>query len=385
MLFPKLWIKCLFGMITAFFLISGLATTSLALTPTAQASGAHKGSYEQTNLVSDLPGVARFTDPNLVNPWGIAFGSGTPFWVADNGTGLATTYNGSGQIKSRIVTIPLPLGSISTAAAPTGIVFNKTDDFVVSKQGKSSPARFIFATEDGTISGWNPNVDPTNALLVVDRSNTPPGTNTGAVYKGLARGRDEGRDLLFATNFRAGVVDVFNAKFRFLRSFTDSRVPQGFAPFGIRNIDGLLYVTFAKQDDEKHDDVAGPGNGFVDIFETDGHLVKRLISRDVLNSPWGLTLTPSNFGPFSNDLLVGNFGDSTINAFNPHNGEFLGTLKDEHGNPLGVDDNPLGSKGLWGLTFGNGIRAGDRNTLFFTSGIDDEAHGLFASIEFDDN
>ncbi len=389
MLFPKLRIKSLLRIIPTLFLIPGFAIACFAAIPNVQASDLHKGFYEQTNLVSDLKDVAKFKDPRLVNSWGITFGPDTPFWIADNGTGLATTYRENGQIEHTVVTIPLPPKSTSTAAAPTGIVFNGTNSFVVSKNGNSGPAKFIFATEDGTISGWNPNVDPTRALLVVDRSNTPPGTNTGAVYKGLASGSNGGHNRLFAANFRAGVVDIFDAQFHFLDSFTDSNVPQGFAPFGIRNIDGLLYVTFAKQDDAKHDDVAGPGNGFVDIFNTDGHLIKQLIARDVLNSPWGLALAPSNFGPFSNDLLVGNFGDSTINAFNPHNGKFLGTIKDKNGNPLGVSGgnggNQPGSKGLWGLTFGNGAQAGDRNTLFFTSGINDEADGLFASIKFNDN
>ncbi len=389
MLFPKMRIKYLFRIIPTLFLIPGFAIAFFAAIPNVQASDRHKGSYEQTNLVSDLKGVSRSQDLNLVNSWGITFGPDTPFWIADNGTGLATTYRENGQIEHTVVTIPLPAGSTSTTAAPTGIVFNSTNDFIVSKNGNSGPAKFIFATEDGTISGWNPNVDPMHALLVVDRSNTPPGTNTGAVYKGLASGSNGGHNRLFAANFRAGVVDVFDAKFQFLDSFTDPNVPQGFAPFGIRNIGGLLYVTFAKQDEAKHDDVAGPGNGFVDTFNTNGVLVKRLISQGVLNSPWGLALAPSNFGRFSNDLLVGNFGDSTINAFNPLSGEFLGTIKDKNGNPLGVSGgnggNQPGSKGLWGLTFGNGTQAGDRNTLFFTSGINDEKDGLFASIKFNNN
>lgn len=338
---------------------------------------AHEGSfYRQTNLVSNIHGIAKFTDPNLINPWGIAFGSNTPFWVADNGAGVATMYKRNGIPQALVVTIPPPKSKMPPAA-PTGIVFNCTDDFVVSKNGKSDPALFVFATEDGTISGWNPNVDRTSAILEVNNSNT----NTGPVYKGLANGRDKGRDLLFATNFRFGRVDVFDSKFKLVSFFTDHNVPSGFAPFGIRNINGLLYVTFAKQDATKHDDVAGVGNGFVDVFNTNGHLIKHLISHGVLNSPWGLALAPSDFGRFSNTLLVGNFGDSTINAFDPHNGAFLGTLKDKNGHALGRDGNPPGSKGLWGLTFGNGAQASDRNTLFFTSGINDEADGLFGTIE----
>jgi uncharacterized protein (TIGR03118 family) len=344
-------------------------------------ANAHEGSfYRQTNLVSDIPGKAKFTDAHLKNPWGIAFGPKTPFWVADNATGVATTYKGNGRPQSLVVTIPPPKGQTSPAA-PTGIVFNSTDDFVVSKNGKSGPAVFIFATEDGTLSGWNPKVDRTNAILEVNNSDT----NTGPVYKGLASGRDKGNDLLFAANFRFGRVDVFDSKFKRVSRFTDHNVPSGFAPFGIRNINGLLYVTFAKQDAAKHDDVAGPGNGFVDVFNTDGHLIKRLISQGALNSPWGLVLAPSDFGRFSNALLVGNFGNSRINAFNPHNGDFLGTLKDKQGHALGGDLTSPGSKGLWGLTFGNGAQAGDRNTLFFTSGINDEKDGLFSAIEPENN
>lgn len=344
-------------------------------------ANAHEGNfYRQTNLVSDLQSIAKFTDPNLVNPWGITFGPHTPLWVADNGTGVATMYKANGMPQPLVVTIPPPTGQTSPAA-PTGIVFNNTDSFVVSKNGKSAPALFIFATEDGTISGWSPNVDQTNSILQVDNSNT----NTGPVYKGLASGRDRGQDLLFATNFRFGQVDVFNSRFKLVSSFTDHNVPSDFAPFGIRNMNGLLYVTFAKQDAAKHDDVAGAGNGFVDVFNTHGHLIKRLILHGVLNSPWGLTLTPSNFGRFSNTLLVGNFGDSTIHAFNPHNGTFLGTIEDKQGNALGRDGNPPGSKGLWGLTFGNGAQAGNRNTLFFTAGINNENNGLFGSIEPDNS
>ena len=382
MLFLKQRIRYLVGITTLLFLLSALVVTSLTLSTDAHATGTgkkHKGFYEQTNLVSNLAGIARFQDTRLVNPWGIVLGPRSLFQIADNGTGLSTSYTAKGQPQPQSITIPLPPGSTASNAAPTGIVFNRTKDFVVHANGKASIAVFIFSTEDGTISAWDPRVDRTHAILVVDRSKV----GAGAVYKGLASGRSNGHNLLFATNFRAGAVEVFNANFNFVRSFTDPFVPQGFAPFGIQNINGLLFVTFAKQDAAKHDDVAGPGNGFVDVFNTSGHLLKRLISRGVLNSPWGLTLAPSNFGPFSNDLLVGNFGDSTINAFNARTGKFEGTIRGKNGKPLGVDDNPLGSKGLWGLIFGDGTRTGgSRNTLFFTAGIDDETNGLFAAINF---
>jgi uncharacterized protein (TIGR03118 family) len=268
-----------------------------------------------------------------------------------------------------VVTIPPPPGSpAGTTAAPTGNVFNSTTDFVISKNGKSFASLFIFATEDGTISGWNPEVDATHAIIAVDRSKV----GLGAVYKGLATGQNVSGNFIYATNFRFGTVEMFNAKFKLVKSFTDTTVPTGFAPFGIQNISGKLYVTFALQNAAKHDDVAGPGNGFVDIFDTNGNMIKRLISHGVLNSPWGLALAPNNFGQFSKDLLVGNFGDGHINVFDPHTGAFLGQLIDRFG--------PIVINGLWGLSFGNGGLAGARNTLFFAAGIGDEGHGLFGSI-----
>ena len=249
---------------------------------------------------------------------------------------------------------------------------------MVSKGGNSGPSLFIFTAEDGTLSGWNPKVDLTNAILTVDNS------ASGAVYKGLALGSSGSQNFLFATNFNAGVVDVYDANFHWVRSFTDKKLAhtcplsgQCYAPFGIRNIGGLLYVTFALQKPDKHDDMAGPGHGFVDVFNTNGHLLKRLIAHGALNSPWGLALAPSDFGRFSHALLVGNFGNGWSNAFDPDSGAFLGSLKDKHGNPIAID-------GLWALTFGNGARAGETDTLFFTAGPNEESHGLFGSIEAED-
>jgi uncharacterized protein (TIGR03118 family) len=340
--------------------------------------------YVRTNLVSDIAGVANFTDPNLVNAWGIVAADGTgPFWIADNGTGVSTLYNGNGVAfptnSPLVVTIPTPPNSRAGAvAAPTGIVFNGTSDFVVSAGGKSGPARFIFATEDGTISGWNPTVDGTHAILVVN--NSGPGlsadrTKLGAVYKGLAIGNSGSANLIYATNFRDGVVEIYNASFLFVKAFTDANVPSGFAPFGIRNINNQLFVTYAKQNAQKHDDVAGPGNGFVDIFDLNGNLISRFASQGTLNSPWGLVPTPASFGTFSSAILIGNFGDGRINAFDSH-GTFLGQLQEEHAAII----NPLTIDGLWGLSFGNGGTAGPTNTLFFTAGIGAEGHGLFGLI-----
>jgi uncharacterized protein (TIGR03118 family) len=326
------------------------------------------GAYLQTNLVSDLPGVAKTTDANLKNPWGIAASSSSPFWVADNATGVSTLYNGSGVPQSLVVTVPTP-ASGTPPSAPTGIVFNGTTSFVVSSGSNSGAALFLFDTEDGTISGWNPNVDATHAIREVDNS------ATGAVYKGLALGSNASGNLLFAANFNAGTIDVYDTNFhKVTMTFNDPTLPAGFAPFGIRNIGGNLYVTYAKQDTDKHDDVAGPGNGFIDVFDTNGNLVRRLVSGGVLNSPWGLALAPSNFGVFSNDLIVGNFGDGLINAFDPTTGASLGQVIDVHGNAVHID-------GLWGLSFGNGGNAGSTNTLFFTAGINGERNGLFGSLQ----
>jgi uncharacterized protein (TIGR03118 family) len=256
----------------------------------------------------------------------------------------------------------------TATSAPTGIVFNGTSDFVVTSAGRSGTPAFIFATEDGTISAWSPGVDRTHAILEVDNS------GPGAVYKGLALGSNASGNLLFATNFNAGTIDVFDKSFhRVNLSFTDPRLPTGFAPFGIRNIGGSLYVTYAMQNDEKHDDVAGPGNGFIDVFDTNGNLLRRLVSGGALNSPWGLALAPGNFGGLSNALLVGNFGDGLINAFDPMTGASLGQVQDVHGNTIHID-------GLWGLEFGNGALTGNTNTLFFAAGINGERNGLFGSL-----
>jgi uncharacterized protein (TIGR03118 family) len=335
--------------------------------------------YARINLVSDIAGVARFTDPNLVNPWGLAFGPTSPFWIADNGTGFSTLYRGDGKSfpvgSPLVVTVPPPAGG--TSASPTGLVFNGTSSFTVSANGKSGAAIFIFATEDGTISGWSPAVDLHNAILVVDNS-APGGVDNstlGAVYKGLATVDKGSSHLLYAANFRDAVVEIYDSNFKFVKSFTDTGVPTGFAPFGIQNINGKLFVTFAKQNDKKHDDVAGPGNGFVDIFDADGNLLDRFASGGSLNSPWGLAVAPDGFGEFSHDLLVGNFGDGRINAFSLNTGHFDGQLIDPQGNSLTIN-------GLWALRFGNGApNGGSRRKLFFTAGIADESHGLFGFIK----
>jgi uncharacterized protein (TIGR03118 family) len=402
MAFVKRRITILSVVTVGLFLLSGLLFSFYVFSPRQSANASSgssansgEGFYVQTNLVSDLPNIAKYQDKNLVNSWGLVHSPTSPWWVADNGTGVSTLYNGNGTpfpvASPLVVTIPPPAGSpAGTTAAPTGIVFNSVnvtnpDDFVVSAGGKSGPSIFMFATEDGTISGWNPTVDQHHAILKVDRSKVSKGQFTGAVYKGLATGRADGKDFIYATNFRFGSVEQFDAKFHLVRSFTDPELNeqchlsdsnnQCFAPFGIRNIGGRLYVTFALQKVGKHDDQAGSGNGYVDVFNTEGKLLHRFASKGTLNSPWGLTLTPKDFGPFSNDLLVGNFGDGHINVFNPKTGALLGQLPDQAGDPISIN-------GLWGIDFGNGANAGELDELFFASGLNDEANGLFGKIQF---
>jgi len=315
--------------------------------------------YLQHNLVADTPGIADVTDPNLVNPWGVSESGASPFWISDNGTGKATIYNGSGAITPLVVTVPGTAGT----GDPSGQVQNNTTGFVLAN-GK--PASFIFATEDGTITAWNG-----GAAASVMVNNSP-----GAVYKGLAIGTSAGGPTLYAANFRANKIDVFNATFTpttLAGGFVDTNVPANFAPFNIWALGGKLYVTYAMPDNALHDDVAGPGNGFLAVFDFNGNLITHLVSNGPLNSPWGLAIAPSTFGAFAGDLLVGNFGDGKINAFNPTTGAMLGTLQDANGNPIVID-------GLWALIFGNGGSGGDKNTLYFTAGPGGESHGLFGSL-----
>ena len=349
----------------------GLGVLLSRQTPAA-APGA---SYLQTNIVSDVTGTAHVTDPKLINPWGIVAGPGTPFWIADNNAGVSTLYTGTGASFAGApasVAIPAPAGGASDAAgAPTGVVFNGSPNFTVHQGMASGPSLFVFATEDGTIAGWSPMANPASAIIAADNS------AEGAVYKGLAIATDGSQAQLFAANFRENTIDVFDSSFQRVNkpgSFSDSMIPAGFAPFNVANLNGKLYVTYAKQNEAKHDDVAGAGSGYVDVYDLSGKLLRRLISSGTLDSPWGLALAPAGFGKFGNDLLVGNFGDGKINAFDPVSGKLLGSLNDQHGKPLHVE-------GLWGLAFGGGQNAGDPNTLFFTAGIGGEKHGLVGSLQ----
>ncbi len=329
--------------------------------------------FTQTNLVSDVAGTAKTTDPNVVNPWGMALGVNSGLWISDNGSGKATTYDGMGQpIPSgspQIVTIPGPAGGPGKSA-PTGVVTNDTNGFVISAGIASAPSIEMFATEDGTIAGWNAAVDPTKAVIAVNNSGS-------AVYKGLAMGFNTSGAFLFATNFHAGTVDVFDSKFQPVRTrgmFKDPHLPAGYAPFGISAINAKLYVTYALQDADKKDDVPGAGHGFVDIFDTEGNLLSRFISQGQLNSPWGMAWAPfEGFAKFNNALFVGNFGDGSINAFDFDSGDFLGKVTNAASSPITIP-------GLWGLQFGLGVAGASSSTLFFTAGISNEQHGLFGTL-----
>ena len=352
------------------YAVGSLVTISLLLLFTAGRIAAQQ--YQQTNLVSDVPGLAKFTDPNLVNAWGLTSSSSSPWWVSDNGTGVSTLYNGAGVKQSLTVTVaPLPSPTPTVPATPTGVVFNGSSDFDLVLNTPTTAARFIFVTEDGTISGWNPSVNPTNSILKVNNHGS-------AVYKGATIAQAGGANFLYVANFFTGTVDVFDKNYMQQTlpagAFTDPNLPAGFAPFNVQNIGGDIYVAWAKQDAEKHDEVAGRKLGYVDVFDPTGALLQRFENNPFLNAPWGLALAPSSgFGKASGKLLVGMFGSGQIATFDPATGEFEGLLRGRKGRPIQID-------GLWALRFGNGANAGPTTTLFFTAGINDEADGLFGTI-----
>jgi uncharacterized protein (TIGR03118 family) len=350
----------------------GLVTVSSKVTRTSNMTPPGPSQfYAQHNIISDVPGLADHTDPNLVNAWGLDASPTSPWWIADNGTGKTTLYNIS-TAATTFFTVP---GAGGAQGNPTGLVFNGGGGFVVN----GGPALFIFSSEDGTISAFRGGVITT----VVPNMNA---LAHGAIYKGLAIDSRTAGQYLYATDFHNGKVDVFDTSFHLVTlsgNFTDPNLPAGFAPFGIQNIGGTLYVTYALQDEDAEDDVAGPGNGFVDAYDLNGNLNRRVASAGELNSPWGLALAPADFGRFSGDLLVGNFGNGRIHAFDPTSftstGEFeaVGLLHSAAGKPIQID-------GLWSLQFGHGTTAVGANglttTLFFTAGPSGEDHGLFGSI-----
>jgi uncharacterized protein (TIGR03118 family) len=372
--------------------------------------------FLETDLVSDLPGRAKTLDPNLVNAWGLATSSTSPFWVANNGTGTSTLYNKQGVPQPPgtnpphdplIVSIPIPSNPTGRDGTPTGAVFN-----IGSSSGAfpippipptgttTKPSIFLFATEDGTIVGWNPAINPpgsdptlagTFGTIAVDNSgnnfaNPPPANPTGAVYKGLAiahanqpifSGNANTTSVIYVTNFRSGKVEVYDSQFGPVTlpagAFTDPSLPNFYAPFNIVEINGKLVVTYAVQNAQRHDDVAGQSHGFVNIFNLDGSGLQRLAQHGQLNSPWGVALAPAGFGEFAGALLIGNFGNGHINAFDPNTGEFIDRMRNPHGQTLVID-------GLWSLRVGNGSVGGDIDKVYFTAGPNGETHGLFGVL-----
>lgn len=335
------------------------AGTAVAATPN-HAHHHHGPAISQLNLVSDLPGMAKLTDPSLVNPWGMALGPTTPVWAADNGSDSSTLYSDGA---SAIAKVPLTVSI--TGGAPTGMVFNDTTDFGVKGAG---PARFIFDSEAGDITAWNPAAAPTTALRVAHVR--------GAIFKGLALLHTKFGPFLLAADFHHGQIDVFNRNFHRVRLprafFHDPRLPKGYAPFNVAVLGRSIYVTYAKQDAKAEDEVDHPGFGFVDRYSLSGLFPHRVASRGTLNAPWGMAIAPSSFGRFAGHLLVGNFGDGRINVFDRHSGRFDGQLRGTNGRPITID-------GLWSLLPGTATTGGT-DALWFSAGIDDEAHGLLGLL-----
>ncbi|MDB5403928.1 MAG: hypothetical protein JWQ55_5946 [Rhodopila sp.] len=337
--------------------------------------------FTVNNLVGSDPTVgAAQTDPNLLNPWGLSESPTSPFWISENGSGLTSIYSATpAGVTTNVIppiTIAVPPGQTPGTASPTGQVFNSFASTGAFTLHDGSPATFLFATEDGTISGWNAGAGTQSIIAVNEADNPAAGDEAlglGAVYKGLAIGNSDNGPVLFAANFRHGTVDTYDKNFNLTNSFTDPNLPKGFAPFNVQVLDGKLFVTFAQQNDTKHDDVAGAGNGFVDEFDLNGHLLQRVASQGPLDSPWGLAIAPQSFGRLAGDLLVGNFGDGTIDAFNLKNDHFAGKLSDANGKPIVIGD-------LWAIAPGNGASGGSTNTIYFTAGVHNEAQGLFGSV-----
>jgi uncharacterized protein (TIGR03118 family) len=326
--------------------------------------------FKPTVVVSDGSISAANTDANLKNGWGIAFNPQGFVWVADAGSKKSTLYDGNGAPQQLVVSLP---DGTNGPAGPTGIVFSGASNFPVSQNSKSGSSAFIFATLAGTIAAWSPTVNLNNAVTVYDDA-------TGAAeYTGLAIGADNGAPRVYAADFHNSKVDVFDSTFTKLTTtgrFTDPSLPAGFAPFGIQAIGNTIVVTYAKQDSAARISVHGAGLGFIDVYDTSGNLQKRLVSGGALNAPWGVASAPANFGPFSNTLLVGNFGDGTIHAYDPQSGALVGTLTKKDGTPVTIP-------GLWGMAFGNGLNSQPTNTLFFAAGPNGGTNGVYGRVDLD--
>jgi uncharacterized protein (TIGR03118 family) len=361
------------------YLAIALAASAVAMGVLAgPAAAAVKSAYTVHNLTSNVAGVADHTDTNLQNAWGLDAGPTNPWWIADNATNLSTVYTGDGA--PFLVTPSQPL-VVTVDGGPTGLVFNPTSSsFTISDgAGHSGKAIFLFDGEDGVIRGWNPTVPPpVPPSPVSTQTEVAVPNSTGAIYKGLAISANP--DRLYAADFHNARVDVFDGTFTPIENpgqFTDPNLPAGFAPFGIQRVGDQIMVAYAKQDADAEDEVAGQGLGFVDAYDLNGGFIGRIAQRGQLNAPWGLAMAPDDFGRFSGDLLVGNFGDGAINAYAPESdGTWrpAGQLRDSSNKPIRID-------GLWALQFGRGgANNGPTNTLFFTAGPNDETDGLFGSI-----
>jgi len=352
---------------------SAAVKISLLLSVLLIATSTFAQHYNRIDLTADnaaTSAAAKNLDPNLVNAWGLTRSSSSPWWVSDNGTGLSTLYNAAGVPNALVVTIPTLDGT--GTSAPTGTVFNYTTGFEVAA-GK--PAVFMFCTEDGTIAAWNPGVDRTHAMIKFPSNGKP----ANAIYKGCALAQTSKGTFLYATNFQTGRIDVFDSTFALVHrngddDFRDHGPAENYAPFGIQNIGGNLVITFAKREKGSKDEDHGPGLGFVAIFSPQGRLLMRLEHGDFLNAPWGIALAPSDFGTFSHRLLIGNFGDGSVHAFNVFSGKHEGAMLNPDGTTLTID-------GLWALEFGgNSTNSGSATELYFTAGPNDESDGLFGKI-----
>jgi uncharacterized protein (TIGR03118 family) len=349
-------------------LVAALAATPLWSAPgvAVASNGHHQGSpaFTEVNLISNVPGRAAVTDPLVVNAWGLALSPTSPLWIANNGTNTASIYAGGvgGATPTPIFAVTIPGG------APTGQAFNGSSDFVVTGPGGSGPARFLFVSEDGDVTGWNPTADFNNAIVAAHVD--------GANYKGLAIGQSAFGRFLLAANFSDARIDVFDAHFNHMPLpagvFSDPGLPAGYAPFDVAILDGHVYVAYALVDPATNDEVAGRGLGFVDVYSLSGQLEKRLVKRGPLNAPWGLEIAPDSFGKFAGDLLVGNFGDGRINVFDRSTGHFEGTIQGADGAPIVID-------GLWALLRGT-ASTGGTDAVWFSAGPDEEANGLVGQI-----
>lgn len=347
------------------FKFAAFACIALAQYSLAQTTPAAANHYLVTNLTTDMSSSAPFSDPNLVNPWGLSRSSGSPWWASDNGTGLSTLYTGTGSVIPLVVTIPA--AQDGAKGSPTGTIFNGTSGFTLAA-GK--PALFLFATEDGTISGWNPGVNPSKAVIAVNES------QTGASFKGLTSGVVGNQTVLYAADFTLGRIEVFDASFHHIAQleerFNDDEESDGYSPFNVQNLGGNIFVTYALRGSGT-DEQNGPGLGQVRVFSPDGHMVLHLQHGQWFNAPWGLAIAPSDFGAYSHSILVGNFGSGAIAAFDPVTGRFQDFLRDANGKMITLP-------GLWAISPGNDAKAGNATALYFGAGGADEMSGTLGTI-----